>query len=1622
MSVIDPTDLSTHTLRMTSIDAIGGTSTQIDGYEWEPVITEWPERTVELMSGGDFAPATIDHGSIAFSLHQHPSCARYVWSGALARVWISEEGAGLVQWFEGAVSGLEMNGDVATVRLLGNEANLAIEILTAIYAGTGGAEGPAGVRGNRKPWASGECSNVEPVCLYDGQYWFYQYHGYGPTAGARAVFENALELAAPKARVSSLAAAIALAPQPGEWIDIPGQGGFLLGAEPTGKITADVGGAKRGSEYPATVDAIARHLIEAAGVPNARVNLNSFSPLTGAWSHYVTVETTIGDIIRQALFERGAYLITDAAGVFCAGDFFSMKPAVDLFVDGSSERLVVNRPALKLAPTIAHSVRIGHTKVWATHSLAEISPALTVISEDIAAANLAAESARTAANQALADAAFVVAQIDELAADNILDRAEKKRLERIYADALSERTALVNQSNAFAIVAERNAFTAALDALTAFLNGLSPAWSNTSVSTPISRTDFDSAWTNWTTARVNLTNKIAEVAATKANWPNVTGPGRPQDGATVGAIVGDNLVDSNDNILTDADIITSEGTSANTEAVGSKTAVQVVNQIDNAIYQLDDILATRLPALQNDYQLAIDAATQAENEAAAAEVAKLAAENAKIAAAGAATASAGSADIASAKSIEAGDFASAANASKLEAAVSRDDAANSASIATAKAVTATDAATTATTQANLSASYVANIQNLQQRNRSFDFGLEGWVSNVNGSGDFTSEITTTSAFEGGNYLMSPSSVGQQAIFSKATFPVDTTRKYRFRTIIAAYGDPAGKSTFWVGFVGLDAAGNPVNHGSYGSYRYACTNGFRTINHSERLELEAVVTGEGNDSWLKFPPGAKQVRLVALTNYSPSLNSNAYLGLLDFEDVTESQAAKAQADIATTQSTNATAQAAAAERSAVLSANVSTGALNANSRFASWTGSTLNNWVGWVFGGTNSKAAGQYPGSDALRMTNPNQTDHGWLIEGIGAGASNLGMKRPAPGWYALTAKVKLVSGSLRGAGVLLYTVNDAGAYLYEPGRMNFETYPDASGSAVGLGTVDRTYTFTRFIYCNPADVANGNFRLYAMNGWGDFSSLNAAKTLDWHECSIRPATEAEVLTNTVLPEAEAATKRAEGAIATLNGKSSAYTQLEVNAGSETAFAIVKADSFQPAATPVTLVKVPGSLDPRIEGRSVEKVTGGAASWDNAVKSLESYAGGCYVSGSPANKTSWSMLQLSDAPDANASYLANNYSIYFSNGSLILYEGPSAVNTGASYETTDVFAIEYKDSTVKYLKNGKVFRTVTTTAGRNFCARVALHSIGAKINNIVFSSQGPVTNSNVSFGANEFHVFNPADGGYKKALSVIGGNAILSGGLLAGTFIKLGNGQGWDVALASKAFDCIDGTVVSFGTSLPNSPIIQFPATGLDALGTGETYNLYADNVTNSGFTARLKIITPGTSTPKTQGGAVTSGTGPGYQMTKTDGTLSTFGNYTFRVYVQVPSVQPYNAEPIPGGTAMCDYWASVTVGLWVKRSGVWTKVQSTTGVIETSMTVGQPYARTLSKTVDQTVNLGTSAIEAFGVSYESASVKTQTSGGIVAATGTVYGFPQVAWVVNSSSTQRSATSSNIPVKIMVIPQ
>ena len=247
--------------------------------------------------------------------------------------------------------------------------------------------------------------------------------------------------------------------------------------------------------------------------------------------------------------------------------------------------------------------------------------------------------------------------------------------------------------------------------------------------------------------------------------------------------------------------------------------------------------------------------------------------------------------------------------------------------------------------------------------------------------------------------------------------------------------------------------------------------------------------------------------------------------------------------------------------------------------------------------------------------------------------------------------------------------------------------------------------------------------------------------------------------------------------------------------------------------------------------------------------------------------------------------------------------------------------------------------------------------------------GAAATSSVAIGARQFAVYNQAGAAWLKALSVEGGNVVLTGGLQAGAFIRLGNGQGWPVALKGVDFNAADGGVVAFGTDLGSLPSLTFAMNNLLPLAAGETYDVKATGLTATGFTLSAKINVPGTpSAYNDTASTATSAFGAGGLYINRSGGVSADGTYR----VKGTGMNRHDIVGDPGGALQEDTYdyVSAPVQVWALKSGTW---QFIAGAYVNSMVDRRNYGAgfqsvTGSWSMDETLQLGDN-VSAVGIRH-----------------------------------------------------
>ncbi|WP_020411141.1 hypothetical protein [Microbulbifer variabilis] len=151
----------------------------------------------------------------------------------------------------------------------------------------------------------------------------------------------------------------------------------------------------------------------------------------------------------------------------------------------------------------------------------------------VSAADAKAEAAANAAAEAQTDAAAALLDLSNIAADGKLHPTEKLTAVREYNQILAEQGDIEGQANSYGITTEKTSYSGAITALSSYLSGA--GLSNTSTVTSIDRSTWKAKWEAVYSTRQKVLIKIDQIAGARADWEEIYGTNKPEDGATVGA-------------------------------------------------------------------------------------------------------------------------------------------------------------------------------------------------------------------------------------------------------------------------------------------------------------------------------------------------------------------------------------------------------------------------------------------------------------------------------------------------------------------------------------------------------------------------------------------------------------------------------------------------------------------------------------------------------------------------------------------------------------------------------------------------------------------------------------------------------------------------------------------------------------------------------------------------------------------------------------------------------------------------------------------------------------------------------------------------------------------------------
>ncbi|GER04172.1 hypothetical protein JCM17846_18540 [Iodidimonas nitroreducens] len=377
------------TLRITSHNDRRITSA--GGVVWRPAVTRRPGLTLDLFDGAFSGQISSGAGEMELSLSALGDLPPLAWGRRACRIWAGEPGddpTGLDPWFVGLVDSATLRDGRLILRLTVDDAWMDRPILPDDYAGTGGAEGGADLRGIAKPLSIGAPRGVEPVAV-DIARSIFQYDAYGMTGGVAAAFERAVAFPAPAATFGSydsLAQALDSGDiPPGFYAVVPAQGFIGFGAPPSGVLTLDVV-PRVDLRTPGEVMAALAGLAGASD----RVDLPSLAALDAglaALDPQASIAVSLyqrDKIPARQLLQEIAQSCNAAAGVDWRGKFIApriigdLSPDLILRSDGRARPAVLDIEELDVGPPFWR-LQMGAERNWRVHSFDEVAFATPLV-------------------------------------------------------------------------------------------------------------------------------------------------------------------------------------------------------------------------------------------------------------------------------------------------------------------------------------------------------------------------------------------------------------------------------------------------------------------------------------------------------------------------------------------------------------------------------------------------------------------------------------------------------------------------------------------------------------------------------------------------------------------------------------------------------------------------------------------------------------------------------------------------------------------------------------------------------------------------------------------------------------------------------------------------------------------------------------------------------------------------------------------------------------------------------------------------------------------------------------------------------------------------------------------
>ncbi|MDZ7894168.1 MAG: hypothetical protein U5M50_03920 [Sphingobium sp.] len=326
------------TLRMASHD--DDRLCHLDGQTWWPSIVTLPKRQYDFFDGAFGGAIVAPTGQIDVQVDALPNLPAMALHDARLRLWRGELGAafsGYELLIDGRVQDQPTVSDGRASIAFGVDDRWLDQPLLAAYAGTGGMEGGADLKGQVKPLLLG-APRYAPGVLIDTVDNVWQLSAYGAIEAVEVTFTRLVRYGAPVGDAADLAALKAMAIGRGQWATCLAQGLVRFGAPPDGPVCFHVRGNNAGG-WARRPGALIGRIGALAGASD-RISSASLAALDSAcpWnlSPRIDGQVTPRDLIQRIAASVNAVAVMGWTGTLYVHPVGIGSAALTLAADGSA--------------------------------------------------------------------------------------------------------------------------------------------------------------------------------------------------------------------------------------------------------------------------------------------------------------------------------------------------------------------------------------------------------------------------------------------------------------------------------------------------------------------------------------------------------------------------------------------------------------------------------------------------------------------------------------------------------------------------------------------------------------------------------------------------------------------------------------------------------------------------------------------------------------------------------------------------------------------------------------------------------------------------------------------------------------------------------------------------------------------------------------------------------------------------------------------------------------------------------------------------------------------------------------------------------------------------------------